>query len=831
MNPTFTGEHLRPGQLGHFFVILALVGALFSLYSYWRSARAEVADPFSSRSWLTMGRVGFGLHFVSIIGIFTALYYIITRHLFEYNYAWEHSNKALPMKYLLSCFWEGQEGSFMLWTFWQSVLGLIVIRTARNGMESRVMVIVSLMQVCLCTMLLGMYLGPDIKIGSTPFILLRNKMANAPIFSDPNYLVNFIHDGNGLNVSLQNYWMTIHPPVLFLGFATTMMPFAYVIAALWKGDYKAWVRPALNWSLFSGGVLGLGIMMGGAWAYESLTFGGYWAWDPVENASLVPWLALIAGLHMLLVYKATGRNLFSTCMLLLLAHLLVWYSTFLTRTGILGKTSVHAFTGEGQSLTWHLLIVIGVLLLLCILMLIYRRKELPRVRTEEKTSSREFWMFIGSFVLLLSSLHIITATSLPVWSPLVTRFTGKEPAIEDPARHYNNIEVWVAIVVALLSATTLFIKFKQTDLKSIVKRFGITISISLVLAILIGIGQHITTWQYDILLFAATYAVVANLYYMFGVQRGSFLKRGAAFSHFGFGLMLLGMLLSSYGKQVISFNTTGELLNFGKKTMAENAAESRENVMMFRGAPTAMGEYYATYLGDSTAPEDPRLFYRVAYERHEGGKITERFNLYPDLLANNKGMDGRSPNPASKHYWTHDMFTYINATSDPSVKDTTSYKEHTMHVGDTVFISNGYMVFKGFDRDAVHLPQGLQADISVAARLYIYNTSGLIDSLHPVFYIRGNETHSVEDTLSTMAFYTRFTAIMPEQNAAVIQTKQTTPQNDWIVLKAILFPYINVLWFGTLIMVAGFMLSMLNRILEKKKKATNSEGPFQRPEA
>ncbi|MDV7399460.1 cytochrome c biogenesis protein CcsA, partial [Arthrospira platensis SPKY1] len=98
--------------------------------------------------------------------------------------------------------------------------------------------------------------------------------------------------GSGLNPLLQNYWMTIHPPTLFLGFASTAIPFAYAIAGLWTKEHQAWLKPALPWALFSGAILGTGILMGGAWAYEALSFGGYWAWDPVENMSLVPWLIL-----------------------------------------------------------------------------------------------------------------------------------------------------------------------------------------------------------------------------------------------------------------------------------------------------------------------------------------------------------------------------------------------------------------------------------------------------------------------------------------------------------------------------------------------------------
>ena len=149
-----------------------------------------------------------------------------------------------------------------------------------------VMMSLSFVQFLLATMVIGVYVFGS-KIGSSPFILLREEM-NWPILSRPDYL-QFIKDGTGLNTTLQNYWMVIHPPVLFLGFASTTIPFAFAVAGLFKKDNN-WMNHVLSWANFSAGILGLGIMMGAAWAYESLNFGGYWAWDPVENASLVPWL-------------------------------------------------------------------------------------------------------------------------------------------------------------------------------------------------------------------------------------------------------------------------------------------------------------------------------------------------------------------------------------------------------------------------------------------------------------------------------------------------------------------------------------------------------------
>jgi len=818
----FIGEHLWPGQLGHFFIITSFVAALFSTFSYFRAVQTEKTDVAGSRSWTLMARNGFIVHAISVISIFLVLYYIIANHLFEYHYAWEHSSRELPTKYLFSCFWEGQEGSFMLWTLWHCILGLVVMRTAKV-LETRTMTIISFVQVCLATMILGIYLGPDIKVGSTPFLLLRNAMQGAPVFSLPNYM-SFVTDGAGLNALLQNYWMVIHPPILFLGFASTLIPFAYCIAALWKGDYQTFVKPALGWSLFAGAILGTGIMMGGAWAYESLSFGGYWAWDPVENASLVPWLTLIGGMHTLLVYKSTKRSLPITFILLLLTNLLVWYSTFLTRTGILGKTSLHAFTGDGTALYYHLLVVLGLLLILCIGMLAWRWKSLPRIRKEEETLSREFWMLIGSVVLLLSAIQIAFATSLPVWAPVYKWFTHKDIAPPvDRETSYNNVQVWIAIIIGLLSATVLYMKFRHSDTKTLSRRLGITFLVAAALALFIGYEQKITTWQYDIMLLAACYGIVANLYYAFAVQKAKLKKVGPSVAHFGFAMVLLGILISSYNKQAISLNTLGVVFDLNKGSDAANAKESRDNAMMFLNTPVAMGDYYATFKGDSTSSSDPRIFYRVDFERRDPvtHKVVESFTLHPDLFTNTKGgKEGeKSANPATKHYWNRDIFTYINGATDTKKTDTSTYASHTMHEGDTVYLNNGYIVFAGFNsqvNDPRYSPQ--TGDIAVAAKLNVYNLEGLVQTLQPVYYIRNMYEYQLEDTLKSMRLYTRLAKIIPEQKAVEIKVRQTNPKDDYIVLKVLVFPFINVLWLGVMIMVLGFFVSLWNLLSKKEKK-------------
>jgi len=259
MEVKYLNELLWPGQLGQFCIYLSFVGALFALLSYFFSNRS--VDIFDKKSWLTLGRMGFLLSSAGFLFIFFILFYLILSHKFEYQYVWQHSSTELPLRYVISCFWEGQEGSFLLWAIWHVVLGTIIIKTA-GKFEAGVMFIVCLVQFFLGSMLLGLHIG-DVKIGSTPFMMLRDFM-DAPIFRRADYM-NFITDGNGLNPLLQNYWMVIHPPTLFLGFSACLMPFAYSVAGLWKNDFsKEWSLKTLNWTLFAGGILGTGVLMG-AW--------------------------------------------------------------------------------------------------------------------------------------------------------------------------------------------------------------------------------------------------------------------------------------------------------------------------------------------------------------------------------------------------------------------------------------------------------------------------------------------------------------------------------------------------------------------------------------
>lgn len=805
METTFLNEHLLPGKWGQFFVILSFVSSLFSALAYLFSSNS---GNNSETGWLKTARTFFWLHLLSVIAIFSTLFYIIFNHYFEYHYAWAHSSRALPFKYLLSCFWEGQEGSFLLWTFWHAVLGIFVMRNG-NRWEAPVMTLVAFVQVFLASTVLGIHFG-DIHIGSTPFILLRDQMSNAPIFQQANYL-SMIQDGNGLNPLLQNYWMVIHPPILFLGFSATLFPFAYSVAALWKNNYQELQIPLLRWSLLTGMVLGAGIMMGGAWAYESLNFGGYWAWDPVENASLVPWLVAVAGLHTTIIYKSTGFSLRATFIFFIFSFILVLYSTFLTRTGILGETSVHAFTGEGESLFYHLLVFIFVFLILGLALFAMRYKKIPdRVKEEEALGSREFWMFIGALILMISVIQITYTTSMPVWNKMF----GTKLAITDPVNHYNKIQVWIVILILLLTASIYYLKFKQSNLREVFRKLSWPLMLSVVLTALIAWSQNLQSVPIVIFLFAALFGVLGNLFYLIRTIGPRVIKWGGTTAHLGFGLMMLGILFSGYNKEVISVNRLGVDFDMGKENAAENKKESRENVLLFRGIPVGMSSYQLTYLGDTV--EGPNHYYKVRYQKLENdtGRVMEEFILEPNAQINPKM--GLISSPDTRHYLTHDIFTYVTSTVDKSkITDSSQFKSKQVSPGDSIFVSNGYLIFKGFTTRIQNKNYvAREGDIAVAADLEFHDLGGKQELADPVYYIRERLETSITDTLSA-GIQTRLVKIIPDQNAAEIEYRQASAMDDYIIMKAIKFPFINVLWLGTVLMVLGFGISLLKRFQAK----------------
>ena len=804
----YIGEHLLPGQFGYFFTLLSLVASLVASFAFAKAFYANNIE--EEQSWNKLAKIAFGIEVVTVIASFVILTYVISNHLFEYKYAYSHSDKNLPFEYLLSCFWEGQEGSFLLWSFWHCVLGTIImfkVKWRPNG----VMMSLSFVQFLLASMVIGVYIF-GAKIGSSPFILLREEM-NWPILSRPDYL-QFIKDGTGLNTTLQNYWMVIHPPVLFLGFASTTIPFAFAVAGLLKKDNN-WMNHVLSWANFSAGVLGLGIMMGAAWAYESLNFGGYWAWDPVENASLVPWLVLVAGIHTTMIFRKTGSSVKASYLFMGLSFLLVIYSTFLTRSGILGDTSVHAFTDLGMNAQLLVFLLIFVIPFFVLYFVRYRFMVEPS--KEDDISSREFWMLVGSLVLVLSAVVIIAITSIPVFNKI---FGTKIAPPEDPEFAHNQVQVFVAIIIGILSAFGQYLRFKHTPSDQIKKQLLlpsiVTIAISAVLFVFVGVaytqkGPGFVGALYVGIL-ASVYTVVANFHYWLGVLKGKLKSAGASVGHIGFGLVLLGIFLSASNKTVISFNTTGiNVLQESADMRKSPVGNPRENITLFEGINTDMGKYMVEYTRDTLDNLEKRYFELKFTDK----KTNEQFFLYPDILKNNKGAEGFSANPDAKHYWLKDIFVYITSFQDHSEDDTVAFKPAKIKMGDSIFYSNGYIKLNQvLVNPNANRPAGTN---ELVLDLQVTSKEGLQYSSKPGIVLEGLNMEQELDTIKAQNLVISFNKVISQEEGVLeIGIKESKSLTNLITLKVYEFPFINVLWIGVVVMTIGFMMSMFQRIRKNK---------------
>jgi cytochrome c-type biogenesis protein CcmF len=851
----YIGERLWAGHLGNFFIILAVVASLQSAISYF------LAEKTQEQSWLKLARISFRIHVLGVFGIIFVLLWMLSHHFYEYSYIWSHSDNGMPMRYIFASFWGGQEGSFLLWIFWHCIIGLILQRVSKNC-ESGVMCVLSLVQVFLGTMILGVVVAGT-KIGGNPFILLREnpEFANIPLFSNPNYLEKL--DGQGLTPSLQNYWMTIHPPTLFLGFSLTVVPFAYALTGLWRKDFTGWQKATLPWAFIGVMVLGTGVLMGGAWAYEALNFGGFWAWDPVENASMVPWLTLVGSAHLLIVNKNKGNSVFSATILPLTTFILVLYSTFLTRSGILGNASVHSFTDLGmqKQLLLYLLVFVFMsiyllqqnkffaLFYLAITGLVFIAVfmfslfptvllttwgiislgllftgyfyKFPKDDKEENIYSREFWMFAASFVLFLSAVTISIFTSIPVFNKMFG--TNKAPFTPEK---FNSWQIPFAIVIALLLAIGQFYKYKNTDKKQFYK----SLRISALLAVLFGTVAAIAlyfsgNWStadsskktnyitYALLLLTSSFALFSNTEYWLRILKGKIKSAGASIAHIGFALLLIGALISTSKKATLSKNTSQKSVSSLGKDFND-----KKSILLTLNDTLPMGPYYVSYLGKEKTGIN--VDFHVAYFTRENNKFIKQFDLFPRIMRT--GRMGDNAEPATQRFLSHDIYTHVTY-ADLNVETTVNKNEYTepqnniIHPHDTLFATNAIIILDSLKTN-LNKEQYEKNDssIMVTAVLKAYDIDTKIHYVRPKYHLIKNQIDPISDSIPELGLHFTFWKINPADGSVeIMMSERKTNQKDFIVLEAYMFPYINVLWLGCLVMVIGTALAVWQRLKAK----------------
>ena len=805
------------GIIGKLLIMVAMVSGVLSGFTFLRSSGLEERGA----DWTKIGRSAWLIMFLSTVAAFGILVYLNITHQFQYAYTYENTSMDLPLDYVVAASWAGQEGSFLLWIMLNGLVGLSVIKWAKDY-EAPVMAIMALCQVFLISMIVGIQLGP-IPIGASPFATLAEKFPTAPMIQAGIIPT----DGQGLNDLLQNYWMVIHPPVLFMGFASMIVPFAFAITALWKKRYQEWVRPALPWSLFGVTSLGVGILMGGYWAYITLNFGGYWAWDPVENSSFVPWLMGIAAIHTMIVQQRSGHSHKASFFLTIAAYILVVYSTFLTRSGILGDISVHSFVDLG--LYNQLLIWILSMSLLGFGLFFYRMKDLPKPGKEPEMLSREFMIFAGAMLIVAIAVVVLLGTS----APILGRIFKDNPSTV-PIAFYNKWSVPLTIMFLFLAGLGQLFWWNRMTVETVNKVLFKPIIFSAIATIALFFlspfrmraaeaaaaasadtpvgnsaslfGSFAESWALHgpyllllILIFVAFFAFFGNATVLFRIAKGNLRLAGGAASHVGFAIMVLGIVTSSGLNNPI-----------GKSGV--QMGETRDNFVLALNQTLNVQGYTVSYTGHGTS-EEGLPTYLLSFVDPSG----RAFDVAPVVYQSNRGQ--WIQNPDVKKFIEKDIFVAVS----PNIMFDTGKDggQITVGRGDSTLIGNNEYLITFVDYDLEIDDQYVtdSTEVAVGAIIQITKQStGEMKEVRPVYLIQQDRSvEFIQNTITDWGITISFTGMNVDSGSIVlgIQGVSITPE-DWLVVQAYEKPFISLVWIGFIILTIGFFLSIYRRAVDQR---------------
>jgi len=777
------------------------------------------------KNTLNYGRIAYHGMAVLVIAASVYLWYAILTHQYQYNYIYSYSNndlRNLGVFQLLSSFWGGQEGSFMLWLLLTAIVGIILqsYTSKRGDLEPRVMAVFTLATTFLLVMVSPWFKNPFEYIWVTPVFVkiehINSQFFNLPFiqqffFTDQSTnqgfiqvnkelagllsqagvsMNNFITDGRGLNPQLLNFWMQIHPPILFTGFSMATVPFAFAIAALMKNDYKDWVKQAFPWMLAGMGVLGLGIMLGGYWAYEMLGWGGYWAWDPVENSSLIPWLVGVAGIHTLLVQKKTqakggiGKYAKTNLMLCVLTYVFVLYSTFLTRSGVLGDASVHSFVDPGMIIYLFLLLFIGTFTLLGFGMIAFRWKTLnENIKDDESLLSRELGLFTAMIVLIASAIIVLVGTSAPIFGTAVDTY------------FYNEMHLPLAIIIMFLNGISLLIKWQKSDANELIKKSTYAAVGAVLFTILLVIFGGVREIMMIILSLTTAFSLFVNLDIAIKIVRGNFKMLGAYVAHIGIALFILGVI----GSAVYSEEVTVDLV---------------------KGKPVTAFGYDLTFTGGYQIENNTKFAFNIDVK-----KGNSEYQIAP-VMYRSEFNNSIVREPAILTLLTRDIyFAPLGYDEGGQSQSQHSHNHISLEKGASTEFEGTKVTFVKFNMAAETMQAMSEGkDFQMGAVLEIEKNG------------KKTETELLRKQIDGKVEFTSFESKemnlkieMENLSAGVIdialsaldgsETQTTTTQtetNEVLSVNASIKPFVNLVWAGVAIMVIGFFIAMTRRLKESR---------------
>ena len=754
------------------------------------------------KKFLKVARIGF--HVGAIFVIFTAGYLmdLVLTHQFQYTYIWSYSSYEIHPPLLISTFYVGQQGSFMLWTMYTAIIGLVLMAYSRKrGFESSVMGIFS----SIATFLILM------AVVKNPF---EHVWQTWPQTVPAGFMPT---DGRGLNPLLNNLWIIIHPPILFLGFASTAVPFALAFAGMLRKDYDNWAKVAVPWTLFTSAVLGVGITLGGFWAYETLGWGGFWGWDPVENSSFIPWLFAVASIHTLMVQRRTGGFKRANFIMGMLPFLLVLYSTFLTRSGVLGDTSVHSFVKPGMWVYVLLVIFITFFAILGFGLYLIRVRQIPKQRINYSFSSREFALFLGAASLVVIAGFTLIGTS----APLITNILkGKPSAIANS--YYIKTNLPLAIFMAAMIGLGQLLWWKKTNSQTLLRTLQLPLTAATILTVIVIFAGMHSIWMVMFFL-ASAFALFVNLEIGYKIAKGNPKFLGASLAHVGVAVLFIGIIASThYDKSVVlelkqnvpqkafgyELTYVGPRQLSGTKVAYDVVVQSGKSKF---NAPLIM--YPSAYNGGAIL-RHPYIFSLVNYDAFTHPKLLAFIAsnmLTRDLYLSPQGMEmsGASSLQSGRYGITVPLqmntpatvgrytFTFVGFQVPPNQRE-------AMMVGKTFDLGSIVKITSKDGSSQTIVPTN-EIDPTGETKLHTLTTSAG-DRFTVIDVHVDNKTKQASIDLG----------YMPAKNSpdmALLKQVEDGPNisNQSLVLEATIKPFINLVWGGVIIMVIGFIVTWRRR--------------------
>jgi cytochrome c-type biogenesis protein CcmF len=740
--------------------VIALWGALFAGLA---SAVTYVRVERGRRDLLPFARTTYAAFATAIVASAAILMTLLLQHRFDVAYVNSYSSVDLPLHFLISTFWAGQEGSFLLWCFWGSLIGLFVWRSAKEQ-EAPVMVVY-----------LATFLGiVAILCKQSPFKLLPPPPPA---------------DGVGLNPLLQDPWMVIHPPVMFLGFASLSVPFSFAIAALWKKRWDGWITRALPWALLTFLTLGTAILMGGYWAYKTLGWGGYWGWDPVENTSLVPWLFTAALVHGMFLQRSRKRHRKINLILASTAYAAILYGTFLTRSGVLADFSVHSFVDLG--ITGWLVGILATFIGLAAVLLIFRWRSIPTAADEETPIlSRSVLFILGIAVFCALGCVILLGTS----APLLTRLSGNPSQVQ--TAFYAKTTTPAGFLLILLAGMVPFVSWKGETPSEFGKSARRSLAVAAVLAF-VSFALGAKKPETLILLFTAFFAADMNLRAVLRkAKNGKFAGAGGYLAHVGVGLMLAGIVVSG-------------------------AYARSERLTLPVNVPKKTGDTTLTFLRVIPGSAQRKQAMEVKVDTATG----KSFYAYPKMYENSR-TGQLMANPAIKSSALMDLYV-APQQYDPGQPETIG-RDVRLVKGTTTNIDGTGFTFRDFNADRSAMMRG-EKTVLVLTDLTITPADGSSHDLtvRYVFHMDGREPEAEQpDIPGVPGGKLRVMAVSPNDGAVVLRltgvSKNPAEEFHAATVESLSVdvtrkPLIALVWAGFYVMMAGGLLAFVKRAGEARR--------------